>query len=74
MSSIIKKERVNVSEFVPELHAETKHEKSVRVLKREGVVMAIEITCTCGEVTVVELALEDAPQAQPSAPNPEIPQ
>ena len=74
MSSIIKKERVNVSEFVPEIQAEAQHEKSVRVLKREGVVMAVEFTCSCGDTSVVELALDDAPQAQPPVPNPEVPQ
>lgn len=71
MSSIIKKQRVNVSAFVPEIQTETQHEKSVRVLKREGVVLAVEFTCSCGDTSVVELALEDAPQ--PAAPTPEVP-
>ena len=28
---------------------------SVRLLRIEGVVRALEVTCTCGETTVVEL-------------------
>lgn len=29
--------------------------KSVRLLRIEGVVQALEVTCSCGELTVVEL-------------------
>lgn len=38
--------------------------KAVRLLEEQGVVHALELTCSCGEVTVVELHYpESAPQA-----------
>ena len=36
-------------------------EKAVRLLEEEGRVTAIEFTCSCGEVTVVELFYQDDP-------------
>ncbi|MCP3914779.1 MAG: hypothetical protein GY711_04365 [bacterium] len=41
-------------------------EKAVRLLESEGLARAIEITCSCGEVTVVELDYADA-EAAPAA-------
>jgi hypothetical protein len=37
-------------------------QKSVRALKVEGVVRALEVTCSCGETILVEL---EYPEAQP---------
>jgi len=34
-------------------------EKAVRLLEEDGRVTAIELTCSCGEVTVVELLYQD---------------
>jgi len=34
-------------------------EKSVRLLEQQGQVRAIELTCDCGEVTVIELQYPD---------------
>jgi hypothetical protein len=51
-------------------------EKTVEVLRLEGVVHAIHVTCSCGEVSVVELTYPDA-SAVPDrslCANPEIPQ
>jgi hypothetical protein len=33
--------------------------QGVRLLRAEGVVRAIEVTCACGEVTVIELSYDD---------------
>ena len=37
--------------------------KSVKLLEHEGVVHAIELVCSCGEVTVLELEYDDRPTA-----------
>lgn len=46
--------------------------KEARLVEIDGAVRAIEITCACGDTTVVELAF-DAPKAalpsKPAAPN-----
>lgn len=39
------------------------HSKVARLVRVEGVVRAIELACTCGETTLVELEYEDAPRA-----------
>ena len=44
-------------EPAPEAHGETRLE----VVRLEGVVQAIEVHCACGEVTVVELDMGNAP-------------
>ena len=44
--------------------------KRVELVRLEGVVRAIELTCSCGEVTVLELAFEapsDDPDPAPAA-------
>jgi hypothetical protein len=41
--------------------------KGVRLLERDGRVHAIELVCTCGEVSVIELDYGDAPAAQRQA-------
>ena len=55
MSAIIKRQRVTSEAPAPRPHAQT----SIRVLKSGGEVFAVEVTCACGEVTVVELVAED---------------
>jgi len=66
MQPIIKRDRVRMTS------AERPHErnrarvdgaraseKSVRLLEEQGQVRAIELTCDCGEVTVIELHYPD---------------
>ena len=59
MHSIIKSGRVRKMEpGIPQPETErgtTVCRKSVRLLETEQVVHAIEFTCSCGEVSVVEL-------------------
>ena len=38
-------------------------EKAVRLLEDQGRVIGIELTCSCGEVTAVELLYPDGPAA-----------
>jgi hypothetical protein len=40
-------------------------EKAVRLLEDEGAVVAIELSCSCGEVTVVELEYAETPPTEP---------
>lgn len=37
--------------------------KSVRTVLHEGLVRALEITCSCGETTLVELEIEEKSQS-----------
>lgn len=37
--------------------------KSVRTLLHDGLVRALEITCSCGETTLVELEIEEKSQS-----------
>ena len=76
MHSIIKKHSVRLGERSPEsaprdgeraprTRGVTRRcEKSVQLLRVDGVVQAIEFTCSCGETTVVELELP-APRPSP---------
>ena len=68
--SIIKKERVTLAPFVPDAPVEGHTEKQVRVLKRDGIVFAVELTCSCGELSVVELSLDETPPPVPETPLP----
>jgi hypothetical protein len=38
-------------------------ERQVRLVEEDGRVLGIEITCSCGEVTAVELQYPDGPAA-----------
>jgi hypothetical protein len=38
--------------------------KECRLIELDGVPRAIEITCACGETTVVELVLESSPKPE----------
>ena len=55
--SIIKRQRVNLEPYA-RASGQAHQEKSVRLLRRDGVVMALELSCSCGEVTVVEFGEE----------------
>lgn len=44
----------------------TKKRSEARLLSHDGVVRGVEITCACGEVTVVELTYDAAPPARPN--------
>lgn len=60
MQSIVKKQFVQVDSNAvgapPRPGAvSTRCKKSVRLLRIESIVQAIEVTCACGEITVVEL-------------------
>jgi hypothetical protein len=61
MHSIVKKQFVQVDAPRPAQPsragraAASRCEKGLRPLRIEGVVRAVEITCSCGETTVVEL-------------------
>jgi len=39
-------------------------DKSVRLLEQDGRVYAIELTCSCGDVSVIELDYPDEPRSQ----------
>jgi hypothetical protein len=59
---IIKHQRVRLGQGldVPVARPRATGKKHVRAIEHEGVVRAIEITCSCGETTRVELVLEPA--------------
>ena len=67
--SVIKRDSVKVASELTRhadvAHAGSRAAKSLRLLRIEGVVRAVEITCACGEVTVVELDYEQAPEKAP---------
>lgn len=74
MQSIIKKVQVREIEpgaAGPRPQASRAHapagpcEQGVRTLSENGQIHAIEITCSCGEVTVVELEYPGATGAEP---------
>ncbi len=57
---IIKHQRVRLGQGLGESDARPRApgKKHVRAIEHDGVVRAIEITCSCGETTRVELVLE----------------
>ena len=61
--SVIKKNAVRVagaaSVSAGVAAASVAHSKSVRLVRIEGVVRLIELTCSCGETSVVELDYAD---------------
>ena len=71
MREIIKRQRVLMSEPArpgrggPGAEAEVEHARVARLLRVEGRVTAIELTCSCGSTSVVEL------QYEPEDPTPE---
>jgi hypothetical protein len=76
MSRIIKRNQVRVGETrsrkqVPAPVADVQqHGKRVRLVRDGAHVHAIELTCNCGEVTVLALDYDDgsAPATSPEAP------
>lgn len=68
MQRVIKSERVHVDEPTRKTHTKTTSSAShtraqgVRLVKVDGRVAAIEFTCSCGEVSMLELCY-DEPQA-----------
>jgi hypothetical protein len=58
MGNVIKSDRVRLVPKTADQQAnqEATCAKTVRLLKLDGEVHAIELTCTCGERTVIELA------------------
>ena len=67
---VIKSQRVRLEAGPPisRTHGEAgkPHEKSVRLVHVDGEARAIELVCTCGEVTLIELTYE--PESAPPAP------
>lgn len=70
--TIIKRRRVQLeavhrvptrAQAASKAQADAAHEKSVRALTSDGRVQAIEVTCSCGEITLVELDYDRAPEA-----------
>lgn len=58
IQSVIKKDSVRLSgdpAARPHVAASESHSKGVRLVRVEHVVRLLELTCSCGEVSVVEL-------------------
>ena len=67
--SIIKHDRVRIAESaadvpsaLPARNASTRCQKSVQLVRENAVVHALQVRCTCGEVTLVEF--EYGPSAE----------
>lgn len=76
MTIIIKNDRV---QLVAEAGAAVQHEKALRVVEEDGVARAFELTCSCGDVTVIELEYsspeaEAVPAPAPPAATPSVPE
>ncbi len=62
-TGIIKHDRVRVqTQAARERQASESCEKAARILEREGRPVAIELRCSCGELTVLELDYADPPK------------
>ena len=69
---IIKKSRVQVEEGAPSRRVDRSRArstctKSARLLEEDGLVRAVELTCSCGETTVLELEYETDPGPEPQS-------
>ena len=70
MTSIIKSDHVRVLEqsatagVGPVATARHSHEKTVELLRIEGRVQAIELLCSCGEKTLIELDYDQAEKTE----------
>ncbi len=68
MNRVIKKERVHVDESgeAPQAplaeapHVPGTHGPGVRLVRVDGRVQAIEVTCRCGDVSVLEIEYDEA--------------
>lgn len=67
---IIKHQRVRLGPGVDDAgsRARPSGKKHVRPIEHEGAVRAIELTCSCGEITRVELVLDAATKTEHPAP------
>jgi len=63
-NAIIKRSRVQLEERQVVC---TDGAKSARLLEDQGVVHAIELVCSCGEVTVFEIEYADTSEQAPAA-------
>lgn len=77
--TILKRDRVRVAPLVPRDFGAAPRaavpapapaplpacEKSVRPVRDGATVVALELTCSCGEVTVIELTYDGEPDAGP---------
>jgi len=64
MAPIIKKEHVSVTSVDPAApRRRPGHAKVAELLRVDGQVRAIEVQCSCGERTVIELGYEAASEA-----------
>jgi len=70
MASIIKSNHVRVQERTAPgaagsaASSRQRHEKTVQLLHIEGRVQAIELVCTCGEKTLIELDYDPAEKTE----------
>ena len=70
MASIIKSDHVRVQERTSPGAAGTaastrqRHAKTVELLRIEGRVQAIELVCTCGEKTLIELDYDQSERTE----------
>lgn len=66
---IIKRERVELSHGTPaaaHVHPELEaHRAQVRTVLDQGVVVALEVICGCGETSLVELRFPETAEVQP---------
>lgn len=72
---IIKHQRVRLDEALADAHAptgaaraRTSGRKQIRLVEHEGLVRALELSCSCGESTRVELVYEPGAKADQAAP------
>ncbi len=73
MNTIIKKQQVEVRELSPAERSLSRRglqggescEKQVRLLLDHGEVIALELVCSCGEKTVVNLEYDETPEPTP---------
>ncbi len=72
MGHVIKRDRIRVVPAGPKparAKASASHdEKAVRLVRVDGRVQAIELTCTCGQVSVLEIDYNEAGSASNTPP------
>lgn len=66
---IIKHQRVRLGAEDAETRPRAAGKKHVRTIEHDGAVRAIEVTCSCGEITRVELVSESNANAGQPAPS-----
>jgi len=69
MSPIIKKEQVSIAAPEQTLTRRRRgHAKAANLLRVDGQVRAIEVSCSCGEKMVIELDYEQGAKSEPATP------